>query len=312
MEKEHQKDGSSPEFSIIIGRVSTADGDRILETLASLRNQQGLHRYEVIIADRRHGDTGSRIDASYPEAQRIPCPAEMSLPELRALALDRASGHYIVVTEDHCVPSDNWLMSIVQAFEEAPVGTVAVGGCIENGVYETALDWATFFCEYSYFLASVKEGITPILPGMNIAYHHAAFENLDAGLLTSGFWETTLHPVLIDKGLKLYSTNKIRLYHCKKFSFALFAKQRFLYSRYYAGRRFSHMQIVKRILACGATLLLPPLLLYRSSMQIRSKKRLQGEFWSAVPILIVFYTIWAFGEAVGYARGPGTALARIE
>jgi len=31
-----------------------------------------------------------------------------------------------------------------------------------------------------------------------------------------------------------------------------------------------------------------------------------------VPILLVFYAIWAFGEAVGYARGQGTALARIE
>lgn len=301
-----------PEFSILIGLVSSEDSDRILETLDSLRHQQGSHPYEVIIADRRLDDIGSRIDAGYPEVQRILCPPEMSLPELRTEALGRASGTYIIVTEDHCVPSDNWLSSMAQAFKDAPAGTVAVGGCIENGVRDSALDWATFLCEYSNFLEPVEEGISTVLPGMNIAYHRSVFEDLDDHLLSSGFWETTLHPVLIDQGLKLYSTNKIRLYHCKKFSFGLFAKQRYLYSRYYAGLRFSRTQLLKRILACGMTLLLPPLLLYRSFKQLQGKKKLRSEYRTAVPMLILFYTIWAYGEMVGYALGDGGALARIE
>lgn len=312
MDNEKQSADGSPEFSILIGLVSTEDSDRILETLESLKNQEGSHHYEVIIADRRHDDISSRLDANYPEVQRIPCPAQMSLPELRTLALDRAIGTYIIVTEDHCVPSENWLASIAQAFDEAPEGTVAVGGCVENGVYDTPLDWATFFCEYNYFLESVEEGVITVLPGMNVAYHHSIFDDLDRELLTNGFWETTVHPVLLDKGLKLYSTNKIRLFHCKKFSFGLFAKQRYIYSRYYAGLRFSRNQIFKRLFACGATVLLPPLLLYRSVKQIRAKNRLTSEFRSAMPTLLLFYIIWAYGEMVGYILGSGDALARIE
>ncbi len=302
----------SPEFSILIGMVSTEDSDRILEALDILRKQAGSQTYEVIIGDRRDDEVGKKIDDGYPEVTRMACPANMSLPELRTLALDRATGRYIIVTEDHCVPSENWLESISHAFSEAPENVVAVGGCVENGVSDTALDWATFLCEYSYFLDPVEEGDTTVLPGMNVAYKREIFPGLDRNLLTSGFWETTVHPVLIEKGLKFYSTNKIRLFHCKKFSFGLFARQRYIYSRYYAGLRFGKGQLLKRIVAFGATVLLPPLLLIRSRKQIRQKNRLEKEYKSAMPILLVFYVIWAYGEMAGYLLGTGDALARIE
>lgn len=302
----------TPEFSILIGMVSTEDSDRILEALDVLRKQTGSHTYEVIIGDRRNDEVGERIDRDYPEVVRIACSPDKSLPELRTLALDRAAGRYIIVTEDHCVPSENWLESLSGAFAGSPDDVVAVGGCVENGVSDTALDWATFLCEYSYFLDPVEEGDTTVLPGMNVAYKREIFPELDRDLLTSGFWETTVHPVLIDKGLKFFSTNKIRLYHCKKFSFGLFARQRYIYSRYYAGLRFGKGQLLKRVVAFGATVLLPPLLLIRSRKQIKQKNRLEKEYRSAMPILLLFYVIWAYGEMAGYLLGTGDALARIE
>jgi len=301
-----------PVFSILIGLVSTEDSERILQVLESLRHQQGSYKYEVIIADRRHDAVSSRLDKDYPAVKRIVCPADMSLPELRTTALDEASGTYIIITEDHCVPTRDWLSSIARAFEAAPEGTVAVGGCVENGVCDSALDWATFLCEYSYFLDPVKEGETTVLAGMNVAYHRSVFDGLERELLSSGFWETTVHPELVAKGLKLYSTNKIKLYHCKKFSLGLFIRQRFIYSRYYAGTRFSRRQLMQRMVVCCATLILPVLLMYRSSKQIKAKNRLTSEFRSAMPYLFLFYVVWSLGEMVGYVFGSGDALANIE
>ena len=228
-------EGPSPEFSILIGLVSTEDKARILETLASLRNQDGGHTYEVIIADRRDDAESAAVRSQFPEAQMITADASVSLPELRTMALDRSRGDYIVVTEDHCVPAHDWLQNISQAFTTAPDSTVAVGGCVENGVSDSALDWATFLCEYSYFLTPVAEGVTEVLPGMNVAYRRTVFDDLERGLLTEGFWETTLHPLLVASGRTLFSTNKMRIYHCKKFSLRLFLSQRFIYSRYFAG-----------------------------------------------------------------------------
>lgn len=302
----------TPIFSILIGMVSTEDTDRIIEALESLRQQQGNYRYEVIIADRRNDSVGQLIDQSYPEVKRIGASAGTSLPALRCMALDQASGQYIIVTEDHCVPTENWLDSFAAAFASAPGDTVAVGGCVENGVYDTSLDWATFLCEYSYFLQPVFEGTTPTLPGMNVAYRRDIFEKIDRSILTSGFWETTLHPRLIESGGSLFSSNRIKLFHSKKFSLWLFTKQRFIYSRYYAGLRFQPSQWLHRISACCASILLPPLLLYRMIKQIRQKNRLRKELFSATPYLALFILVWALGEMWGYLFGKGGALEAIE
>lgn len=301
-----------PEFSILIGMVSTEDRQRVLETLDSLRQQQGNHRYEVIIGDRRNDEVSHEIDKNYSEVRRINAEVDTSLPVLRTTALGHAQGNYIIVTEDHCVPSLNWLENIAKAFESAPDGTIAVGGCVENGVYDSALDWATFFCEYSFFLQPVCEGLSNVLPGMNVAYRKEAFDGVHPDILTSGFWETTLHPLLLEKGHTLYSSNKIKLFHSKKFSLGLFLKQRFIYSRYYAGLRFPASKRLHRLAACGATILLPPLLFYRMIKQIRLKKRLRKELVQASPYLALFILVWAIGEMWGYAFGTRKALEAIE
>ena len=145
-------------FSVLIGRVSSEDSARILEILDALRDQTGAPPYEIIIADRRLDAVTELIGVDYPEAQIIRCTAATSLPELRALALDIARGDYIVVIEDHCVPPKDWLANIFVAFRVAPQGTVAVGGAVENGTCATAMDWATFFCEYSAFVRPVQSG----------------------------------------------------------------------------------------------------------------------------------------------------------
>ncbi len=300
------------DFSILIGRVSTEDHDRVLEALAALRRQAGGHSYQVVLADRLNDAVTDLIVTDYPEVDLVACDAKATLPAMRTDALNIATGKYIIVTEDHCVPSENWLEEFHIALLAAPDDVVAVGGCVENGVYETALDWATFLCEYSGSIAPAPSGIVLDVPGMNVAYRRMAFENIDDSVLKKGFWETTLHPVMRERGLKFFSSNAIKLYHCKKFSLGLFCRQRFVYSRYYAGIRYSRGQGVNRMAAAVMSVALPPLLLWRMRGNVVRKNRLGGEFLKALPYLGLFTVIWAAGEIVGYIAGQGTALAEIE
>ncbi len=299
-------------FSVVAGRVSTEDSARVLELLESLRGQTGNHACEIILADRRNDLISRRIAEAYPHVTLIPCEPEATLPEMRARALDRATGEYVVVTEDHCVPPSDWLASISAAFEHAPHGTVAVGGCVENGVCDTALDWATFICEYAMFVRPVAEGPTHGLPGMNVAYRRDALLGLERGRLTQGFWETTVHPELLARGGILFSSNAIRIDHCKKFSFGLFAAQRFIYSRYYAGLRFPRDAYARRIVGFLGSVALPPLLLLRMTRNLWGKGRLRREYLRALPYLSIFLVIWAVGEMAGYLAGTGPALRQIE
>lgn len=302
-------DPARSRISVLIGRVSTEDTDRILETLASLANRQGETACEVIIADRLQDAVSTEIARSYPQVRILSCPPGTSLPEMRTLALDASSGDIVAVTEDHCVPCEGWLGEIEAGLVDPKV--VAVGGSVENGVTETGFDWATFLCEYSYFSPPVVEGAATVLPGMNVAYRRSALLRAPRERLLAGFWETTVHGLLLETGGHFISRNAMKMYHCKKFSFRLFSRQRYVYSRYYAGNRFKVNQVPHRLAASIASLLLPPLLLWRMS-SAASQKKLGGEFSRAFPSLAALVLIWAGGEIVGYLAGPGDALAEIE
>ena len=73
----------------------------------------------------------------------------------------------------------------------------------------------------------------------------------------------------------------------------------------------SRSTLVARLLMSILTLGLPALLLLRIGRNLMTKKRLM-QFTRALPYLIVFVVIWAWGEVVGYVIGPGDALSRIE
>lgn len=315
MEPMSAKNGSSPDdvtFSVLIGRVSTADTARVFETLDALTNQEGADRFEILVADRINDAITAQIEKKYPHVRLIRAPLNTTLPALRQTALRQSTGAFIVVTEDHCVPARDWLAKMKEAFAKAPAGTVAVGGCVENGVGESALDWATFFCEYGGFLKPVGEGEALFLPGMNTAYRRSALLDLETGLLTKGFWETTVHPVLRARGYKFFSSNGITVYHKKKFSLSLFVTQRFLYSRYFAGLRFEAGEGIMRLLAFCGTVVLPLLILYRLCRSVWIKRRLRKELLLAMPFLFLFSLVWALGEMAGYAAGGGNALSKLE
>ena len=298
-------------ISVALGRVSTEDADRVIETIEALDPRVSGEKCEIVIADRLHDELTRRIRRDYAHVRLIDCPAEMSLPEMRTLAFEASTAPIVAVTEDHCVPAPGWAKTVMRAFDQAGPDLVAVGGSVVNGVTDRGLDWATYLCEYSFFSPPVAEGESAILPGMNVAYRRSALESVPRDLLTSGFWETTVHPVLLGKGGRFLSLNELVMLHKKRFSWGLFASQRFIYSRYYAGRRFGGAALPKRAAASLASLALPPLLLARA-VQAARRKGLGREMWRAAPHLLAFYCIWAVGESVGALRGPGKALAMIE
>lgn len=312
MDSDHPDFDKPTDFSILIGLVSTEDRERIFEVLNAIENQTGNIVYEVIIVDRCQDRISDAIDASYPAVKRLTCSADTSIPAMHTQALNQADGQFIVVTEDHCIPAGDWLENFSKAFTGAPPETVAVGGCVNNGVADTAFDRATYFCEYGAFAEPVIEGITSSLPGMNIAYRHKVLKEFDNGTLERGFWESTIHPELLKNGHLFYSSNKVRISHCKKFSFGLFARQRFLYSRYYADMRYPPQQVLIRAAACLATIVLPVLLMLRGLRNAALKPALRAGYLSAIPMLLLFYVIWAWGEMMGYLFGSNNALSQLE
>ncbi len=301
----------APSLSVIIASVNGPP--MIEECLAALAAQRKSGAPEVIVADATGEATVRLIRARFPWVKVVPFEERRSIPDLQVAGLAHATGDIIAVIEDHCIVDPAWCETVVRAHRAEP-DCVAVGGPVENGSCERLVDWAVFFCEYSAFMPPIPRSLTTSIPGNNVSYKRRAFDQMTIAreTLTRGFWDQTLHAELLARGEKFLMDPSIIVYHKKHFGFWYFMRQRFLYSRYYAGRIAASARLVSRVVRTAATLGLAPLLLVRIASRVARRRRHFREFLLALPHLVVFTGVWAIGELVGSVLGPGGSLREIE
>jgi glycosyltransferase involved in cell wall biosynthesis len=290
------------DLSVVIASINGLPYLR--ECLAALRKQQGAINTEVIVADCVGRDVTEFIRREYPTVTVIPFDEKKSVPELRAAAISRSTGLVIAITEDHCIPPADWYESVMRAHAKNP--GMAIGGAVDNGATSSLIDWAVFFCEYSNFISPVTNGIVHDLPGPNVSYKRQALSPI-RDKIKDEFWETFVHCDLEERGEKLWSDPSIKMIHKKHFSFFSFLVERFHYSRAFAGLRNQSLTPQKRVLYTLCAPWLPPLLLWRIWQRVVPKKQHLSQFAMSVPLLLVFMVVWAWGESVGYALGPGNS-----
>jgi glycosyltransferase involved in cell wall biosynthesis len=297
------------EISVLIARASRQDPRRIEQTLNSLRAQRCDCAFEVIVVDRIDDDLSAALRRADARWRWITVSRDSTLPQMRSSALQAARGRIVVVTEDHCVAAPDWLQRVQEAFVREPAA-VAVGGCVVNGLVDSAFDWATYLCEYAAFAPPLAADAP--LVGTNTAYLRERLVAQSPHALVDGFWESTVHPALQRAGHKLLSNDQMRVSHCKRFTLRGFINQRCIYSRHYAGSRFAPDSWTQRMAAALLSPLLPALLAVRLARVALSKPDLIRPSLRAAPYLLLFYLVWACGEMVGYAVGPGDSLRKIE
>lgn len=302
---------NTPALSVIIASVNGRP--MIEQCLAALAAQRRGSTPEVIVADATGEATVRLIHTRFPWVKVVPFAARRSIPDLQAAGLAYATGEVIAVIEDHCIVGPAWCEAVVGAHRAEP-GCIAVGGPVENGSGERLVDWAVFFCEYSAFMPPLPRSLTTSIPGNNVSYKRRAFDQMAIAreTLTEGFWEQTLHQELLARGQTFLMDPSIIVYHKKHFGFWYFVRQRFLYSRYYAGRLSESARLPGRMLRSVAALGLAPLLLGRIASRVARRKRHLRELLLALPHLVVFTGVWAMGELVGSILGPGGSLREIE
>ncbi|MDP6739189.1 MAG: glycosyltransferase family A protein [Planctomycetota bacterium] len=304
--------GSTPHFSILIPLVSSVDRGLILEVLDALRDQAGNSwSYEAVLPDRRDDEISARIRRDYSEARLIRVPVGTPIPAMLTQALSAARGNWVAVTEDHCIPSVGWLNAFAVALRNPEVA--AVGGPVRNAAHTTLLDRATFFCEYLAFHGHGGGGEGVVQPGglagMNFCCRRSDLSKADPTRLASEFWERSALPALTADGGSLFMDHSAMVRHAKSFPLSLFLHQRYLYSRAYAGLQLT---VARRMVHAFLAPLLIPLLIMRHGRAALGSRGLFLKWLATVPLQLLFYTAWAWGEVVGAAWGPGDALGRIE
>ena len=293
----------NPELAVVVASVN---GFPYLgECLESL--ERNCPRAEVIVADWTDEQTRTRVRERWPGVTLLSFDEPMAVPELRAAGIFATEAPYVALIEDHCVVRYGWAERLLEAHRR---GYQVSGGPIRNAKTARIRDWAAFFCEYSGFMEPEPSGDVRDLPGMNVSYDRSALEAID-DLLREGRWETYLHGRLRERGFRFWSDPEATLEHAKDFGFFEFCSQRYHYSRSFAGTRNRDLGWKRVLYAAGAPALVP-LLFARIARNVLARGSHRRELLATAPLVLLYTSVWAFGEVVGYTFGGGRSLLRVK
>jgi hypothetical protein len=275
--------------------------------LDALQNQARLVEAEIIVADGHGNGLPDDVADSYPEVIWLRKPGG-SVFYLRGLAMAKATGEIVAVTEDHCEVSQGWCERIIKAHKEHP-DAAAIGGAVENGATTRRIDWANFLLGFGPFTQPIKNGEQDrISLQANISYKRRVIPRVIPQL---GMMEVFFNRHLRERGEKLLADEELLVYHIQSWSFFGTFAAHFHNGRSIAGFRIQDMKWPERILRLGGCFILPPYLLWRTIWPICVKRRLLGHALACLHLLALLASCQAIGEFVGYLAGPGGSPQRV-
>jgi glycosyltransferase involved in cell wall biosynthesis len=297
---------TDPSVSVVI--ASIVGPPFIDDCLASVFAQKNAPAFEVIVVDCRGPENVARLRQRFPEVRFIELDHRETVPQLRRIGVEHAKGGIVAIIEEHCLAAENWLATLSSAFSP---GYVAVGGPVDFRDDGRLRDWITYFIEYNSYLPPWADGDSYNVGSANAAYRK---ETLDANVsvLNDGYWEATLHPKLFAEGARFRGVPGMIVYHRGPFDYLYYVRQRYLFSRAFAGARRGTLPAGKRAVYLLAAPAIPFVLLARIGARVFAKKCHPDKFLLSLPLLVPAMTSYVFGEWMGYAFGPGNALMEVE
>ena len=289
--------------------ASGAGGEFLFRCLDSLREQAARRGAAIIVVDRVGEPVRQRVAREHPHVQLIAAPVDhrATIPELRRIGAEHASGSIVAVLEEHCTAPAGWLDAIEENFKE---GDAAIGGPILADRFTRMRDWVVYFSEYHGFMPPWPAGERLALNGANIAYDRAKLLAHRA-VLDTGYWEVVLHPLLARDG-KFRAIDAMGAYHTGPFDFGYYLRQRYLLSRVWGGTQKALVGPAVRLAHIALAPIFPFVMLARITLRVKERPGLVSHFVGAVPMLLVAMCALTLGETLGYLFGPGRALEAVE
>jgi hypothetical protein len=292
-------DDATIPLSVVI--ATTRAWPEIEPCLESLHKQAQAAGAEVLVGD-AHG-AGLPLDVAqrYPEVKWITWPGG-SVFFLRELAMTKARGAVVAVTEDHCTVSPVWCERILKAHRDHPEAA-AIGGVVRNGATTRLIDWANFLIVFGPFTEPIENGIQRAISlQANISYKRRVVPQKISQL---GMMEFLFNRRLLKQGEILVADDQLIVWHTQTHGFWGTLAAHFHNGRSIAGFRLEQISWFERSLRIGGCVILPAYLLWITLCPLIRKRRLLKPALASLPLIALVVTCHAVGEFVGYIIGPG-------
>ncbi len=297
---------SVPQLSIVI--ASCVGPPFITRCLESLDDQRAQADIECIVIDRAGGAVAAGIERDFPWATVIRRPPQESVPDLRRRGIPAARASHVAIIEEHCVARADWITTLLRCAREP---FAAIGGVVADAAYTRPMDWAVYFTEYNGYMPPGIRSETDDVCAANCIYRRdVLLQYLPAA--GSGYWEAGLNHRLRAAGERFRTEPDLVVSHTGPFRLGYYLRQRYLFSRAFAGIRRPHVSPAFRVAYLALAPVLIPLLWARMALRVFAKRRRIGAFVRAQPFLPPILASYVLGEWMGFLTGPGDSLSKIE
>jgi len=292
-----------PKLSIIIAAFNNIS--LLKQCLTSLKGQWEGIDTEVFVAANYQDGIKQMLEQKFPQVRYLCCSAQTTVPELRTQGILHTTGEIVALSEDHCIFGEHWCSEIKKAHKSS---YFIIGGPIEN-ISQGLLNWAVYFHDYSKYMPPNPDGVVNTLSEFNISYKRTLLNKIKDAF-QKGFFGAFIDLKLSKEGNLLYLMPSAIVYHNKSYTIKAAFTQCYHYGRSFAGMRIANASFTKRIGFALGSLILPVLLLLRTSIEILRKGRRIREFLLSLPYLILLKISWSYGEFCGYLFGEGNSTAK--
>jgi hypothetical protein len=285
--------GSQPTVTVVIG--SNAPPERLATCLEALEPQR--EGVEVLVREGQASPTELR--GRFPWFRFVVSPGA-SVPEHWRDGIDDATGQIVALTIAQMIPSSDWIEMIRSLTPQHQ----AVSGAIDAGPQLRLVDWAEYFCRYARDMPPFQPRHSIGAPADNIAYCLTMLR-ADADSYREGFWETSVHRQLSTKGVLPYQTPALLVRQGRSAGFAAFMHQRWTHGRTFARQRARHLSRARVLAGIAMFPAVPVVLLLRTFRLVVRRRRYTWRMVASLPLLLLFDSAWAVGEARGLVDALG-------
>ena len=276
------------DVTVVIG--GNAPEDRLASCLSALEDQR--ERAQVVVVEAEESDPAFR--RRFPWAEFHARPGAL-VPELWRDGAAEARGRIVAFTIAPMIPAPDWIDTIIRHHE----GEDAVGGAIDPAPGLRWVDWAEYFCRYAREMAPFEPAYQQDIAGDNASYRRAhLIEAWDH--LRTGVWEPILHPILRQRGVRLWHTPDMLVLQGRSSGFGTFARQRLEHGRLYAHQRGEDFSRLRHAIGVLASPVVPFLMTLRVMRDVFDRGRYRARAVGATPLIFVFNAAWALAEARGH------------
>jgi hypothetical protein len=281
---------------VTVAIVSICGAAHLKRCLRALMDQRGAPDFDIVVAYDPEIRGLERVGEAFPGI-RLVCNAGQRTPlELASRALKESGGDLVLLTEDHCVPDQDWVRTMVEAQRE---DRAVIGGRVETTADASAVDWAFYFVDFFRYADPVAEGPSPTLTVCNVAYSRQALGSI-ADLWTRLFHETAVNDALRERFGALWLVPGSRVTMSRRVSLRDAVYERYAFGRLFGCTRTNFCSRSRRVFYAVGSPALPALLVGRMARKALGSRPLANRFLRSFGPLTLMVLAWSWGEWLGY------------